>query len=301
MKDNYAFLNTSRFWKEILVLVLGLLAGAAGVYYFLLPSNLILGSISGLAMITCSVLETLGLSVKVSMMVLILNSILLILAYIFLGSEVGFKTVIASLLLGPFIEFWEFVCPYTSLMEPGMNSVMGSPIFDLLAYVLLIGASQAFLFRINASTGGLDILAMIMKKYCHWDIGTSVTIVGILVCISAFAIHPFYMVVIGIIGTWINGTVVDFFTASINKRKRVCIISGEYERICQYIIQDLYRGCSLYRQTGGYSNEENIEIQSILTQSEFGNLMNFIRDNDIKAFITAGNCSEVYGLWRAKK
>lgn len=301
MKDKYSFFKTAKFWKEIGVLLLGLLAGAAGVYYFLLPSNLILGSISGLAMVICSLLEGIGVTIKVSMMVLALNAVLLVFAYVFLGPEVGFKTVIASLLLGPFMDLWELICPYTNLMEPGMTSVMGSPIFDLLGFVLLIGASQAFLFRINASTGGLDILAMIMKKYCHWDIGTSVTVAGMIVCVSSFAIHPFNMVVIGIIGTWINGIVVDYFTASINKRKRVCIISSEYERIRQYIVNDLYRGCSLYKQTGGFSDKENIEIQSILTQSEFANLMEFIRENEIPAFITAGNCSEVYGLWRHRK
>ena len=269
MKDQFAFLSQKKFWIEIVALVAALLVGAAAVYYFLIPGNLILGSISGLAMVICSLLESAGIAMKVSVMVLILNAFLLILAYVFLGPEVGLKTIIASLLLGPFMDFWAWICPYDRLIEPGLTSVMGDPIFDLLGFVLLLGASQAFLFRINASTGGLDIVAMIMKKYLHWDIGTSVTVSGVIVCLSSFLVNPFRLVVIGLIGTWFNGIVVDYFTVSLNKRKRVCIISNEYEKIRQYIISTLCRGCSMYEVKGGFKETPGVEIQTILTQGEF--------------------------------
>lgn len=301
MKDQFAFLSQKKFWIEIVALVAALLVGAAAVYYFLIPGNLILGSISGLAMVICSLLESAGIAMKVSVMVLILNAFLLILAYVFLGPEVGLKTIIASLLLGPFMDLWAWICPYERLIEPGLTSVMGDPIFDLLGFVLLLGASQAFLFRINASTGGLDIVAMIMKKYLHWDIGTSVTVSGVIVCLSSFLVNPFRLVVIGLIGTWFNGIVVDYFTVSLNKRKRVCIISNEYEKIRQYIISTLCRGCSMYEVKGGFKETPGVEIQTILTQGEFASLMEFVRKEDIHAFITAGNCSEIYGLWRPNR
>ena len=301
MKDQFAFLSQKKFWIEIVALVAALLVGAAAVYYFLIPGNLILGSISGLAMVICSLLESAGIAMKVSVMVLILNAFLLILAYVFLGPEVGLKTIIASLLLGPFMDLWAWICPYYRLIEPGLTSVMGDPIFDLLGFVLLLGASQAFLFRINASTGGLDIVAMIMKKYLHWDIGTSVTVSGVIVCLSSFLVNPFRLVVIGLIGTWFNGIVVDYFTVSLNKRKRVCIISNEYEKIRQYIISTLCRGCSMYEVKGGFKETPGVEIQTILTQGEFASLMEFVRKEDIHAFITAGNCSEIYGLWRPNR
>ena len=301
MKDQFAFLSQKKFWIEIVALVAALLVGAAAVYYFLIPGNLILGSISGLAMVICSLLESAGIAMKVSVMVLILNAFLQILAYVFLGPEVGLKTIIASLLLGPFMDLWAWICPYDRLIEPGLTSVMGDPIFDLLGFVLLLGASQAFLFRINASTGGLDIVAMIMKKYLHWDIGTSVTVSGVIVCLSSFLVNPFRLVVIGLIGTWFNGIVVDYFTVSLNKRKRVCIISNEYEKIRQYIISTLCRGCSMYEVKGGFKETPGVEIQTILTQGEFASLMEFVRKEDIHAFITAGNCSEIYGLWRPNR
>ena len=301
MKDQFAFLSQKKFWIEIVALVAALLVGAAAVYYFLIPGNLILGSISGLAMVICSLLESAGIAMKVSVMVLILNAFLLILAYVFLGPEVGLKTIIASLLLGPFMDLWAWICPSDRLIEPGLTSVMGDPIFDLLGFVLLLGASQAFLFRINDSTGGLDIVAMIMKKYLHWDIGTSVTVSGVIVCLSSFLVNPFRLVVIGLIGTWFNGIVVDYFTVSLNKRKRVCIISNEYEKIRQYIISTLCRGCSMYEVKGGFKETPGVEIQTILTQGEFASLMEFVRKEDIHAFITAGNCSEIYGLWRPNR
>ena len=297
MNAFFATFKDKEFWKELPVILLGLLAGAAAIYYFLIPSNLVLGSISGLAMVVSKVTEGLGVHLSVSTLVLIFNAILLVLAYVCLGPEIGVKTVIASLLFGPFMKLCEIIYPYEKLIEPGMNSVMGDPIFDLLAYVLLLGISQAFLFRINASTGGLDVVAMLMRKYLDMEMGTCVTIAGIIVCLTAIVVNPFRMVVIGIIGTWFNGLVVDYFTASLNKRKRVCIITPDYERIRQYIITDLHRGCSLYETKGGYTGETNVEIQSILTQHEFASLMEYVRKNCPHAFITAGNCGEVYGLW----
>lgn len=301
MKINLTFLKNKNFWKELIMMTVGLLIGAAAVYYFLVPSSLVIGTISGLAIVVAQLLSGIGITIKVSMLVLLMNAVLILLAFACLGREVGIKTVFASLLLGPFMDIWEAICPYERLIEPGMTSVMGEPIFDLLAFVLMLGASQAFLFRINASTGGLDIVALIMKKYLHQDIGTSVTIAGFAVVLTAFAIHPFRIVVIGMIGTWLNGIVVDYFTATLNKRKRVCIISSEHEKIRQYIIDELYRGCSLYEVKGGYKGDEGIEIQSLLTQSEFANLLEFIRKNGIHAFITAGNCSEIYGLWHSRE
>jgi uncharacterized membrane-anchored protein YitT (DUF2179 family) len=233
--------------------------------------------------------------------VTIINAILLVLAWLLIGAEFGAKTVYTAMILGPFIEFWEKVFPVSRIMEPGATSLMGDPWFDLLCFVLILSASQTILFNINASTGGLDILAKIVNKYLHFDIGTSVTVAGALICCTAFFINPFRLVIIGIIGTWINGLALDYFTASLNRRKRVCIISSRHEEIRKFIIEELQRGCSLYNVTGGYNGHQNIEIQALLTQQEFATLMNHLKKNDIHGFITAGNVSEIYGDWNQKK
>ena len=293
-----AAVKTWKFWKDLLVMTAGMLVAAAAVYYFLVPSKLIIGSISGLSIVISGIFEKLGMTVKVSTVVLVINAILLVLAYLLVDKEFGVKTVYTALILGPLMDFWDAVYPYSKFLEQtGQTSVMGDIWFDLLCFVLLLSASQAILFRINASTGGLDILAKIVNKYLHFDIGAAVSVAGAIICCTAFAINPFRMVVIGLIGTWINGLIVDYFTAALNKRKRVCVVSKEPERIRKYIVEELVRGCSLYEVIGGYSGEKMMEVQVLLTQDEFSDLMKFIRDNDIHAFITAGNVSEVYGLW----
>jgi len=298
MKKIIETLKTWKFWKELIIMTLGMLVGAAAVNYFLVPSKIIIGSISGLSIVLAAIFEGIGISIKVSTVIVIINAILLVLAYVLIGSEFGLKTVYTALILGPLMDLWEKIYPVANfLTEPGQTSIMNDPWFDLLCFVLLLSISQSILFNINASTGGLDILGKIVNKYFHLDIGTSVSVAGIIICCSAFAINPFRMVVIGILGTFINGLCIDCFTASINKRKRVCIISSEHERIREFIIENLQRGCSLYEVTGGYSGEKNMEIQALLTQEEFANLMAFMKDNEIKAFTTAGNVSEVYGLW----
>ncbi len=294
-------LLTYKFWKELVIMTAGMFIAAASVYYFLMPSNLVIGSITGLSMVIASVFTAAGIPVKVSLVVTIINALLLVLAWLLIGAEFGAKTVYTALILGPFIELWEKILPYQKLMEPGQTSVMGDPWFDLLCFVLILSASQTILFNINASTGGLDILAKIVNKYLHFDIGTSVSVAGALICCTAFAVNPFRMVVIGLIGTWINGLALDYFTAGLNRRKRVCIISSRYEEIRKYIIEDLQRGCSLYDVTGGYNGHRNVEIQSLLTQNEFSDLMSYLKQNDIHGFITAGNVSEIYGDWNAKK
>ena len=301
MKDILRYLTTFKFWKELFIMTIGMMIAAAAVYYFMIPSKLVLGSISGLSIVVSNLLGMAGVTVKVSVVVMAINAILLIMAWILIGKEFGAKTVYTAMILGPLLEFWEKVLPYEKLIEPGMNSVMGEPLLDLLCFVLVVSISQTILFHINASTGGLDILAKIVNKYLHFDIGVSVTVAGAIICCTAFTINPFRMVVTGLVGTWMNGLAIDYFTASINKRKRVCIISKDYERLRKYIIETLNRGCSLYEVKGGYSQDVNVEIQALLTQEEFSNLMNLIRNEKIQAFITAGNVSEIYGLWNNEK
>lgn len=293
----FQVLKTKRFWTELVIMTLGMMVAAAAVYYFLVPSKLIIGTISGLSIVIAGVLESLGIQVKISVVVMIINAILLVLAWLLIGKEFGAKTVYTAMILGPMMDIWGMILPYEQLIEPGKTSVMGDIWFDLMCFVLLLSFSQALLFRINASTGGLDILAKIVNKYLHFDIGASVSVAGAIICCTAFAINPFKMVVIGLIGTWINGIVVDYFTASLNMKKRVCIISKDYKRLQDYIINDLVRGVTLYEVTGGYSNTKTMEIETLLTKDEFAKLMELINTEQINAFITAGNVSEVYGLW----
>lgn len=300
MKNILSILKTKKFWIEWLIMTVGMMITAIAVYYFLVPSKLIIGTISGLSIVISGISDQLfGVPLPVSTVILVINAILLVLAYFLIGKEFGIKTVYTALILGPLMRVLETYFPYERFIQAGaaVPSVMGDLWFDLCCFVLLLSAAQAVLFSINASTGGLDILAKIVNKYLHFDIGASVSVAGAVICCTAFAINPFHMVVIGLIGTWVNGLVVDYFTANLNNRKRVCIVSKEYNTIRKFIIDDLVRGCTLYEVIGGYTNEKSIELEALLTKDEFTKLMDYISKNEIKAFITAGNVSEVYGLW----
>ena len=301
MKDILRYLGTWKFWKELIIMTVGMTIAAAAVYYFMMPGKLVLGSISGLSIVIANVLGLAGITVKVSWVVTTINAILLLLAWLLIGSEFGAKTVYTAMILGPLLDFWAWGCPYEKLIEPGLTSVMGDPLMDLIVFVLVVSISQTILFSINASTGGLDILAKIVNKYLHFDIGVSVTVAGAIICCTAFAINPFRMVVIGLVGTWLNGLALDYFMASVNRRKRICIVSDQNEQIRSYIVDTLSRGCTIYDVRGGYNGAPHTEIQSLLTTDEFSSVMNYIKQHDIKAFITAGNVSEVYGLWNHRK
>ena len=301
MNKYLKILSTSKFWKELFVMTAGMLIAAGAVYYFLMPSKLIVGSISGLAIVISGIFEQMGMVVKVSHLVTIINIILLILAWILIGKEFGAKTFYTAMILGPCIDFWDLVLPYQTLMEPGTTSVMGDIWFDLVCFVLVLSISQALLFNINASTGGLDIIGKIVNKYFHLDIGASVSVGGAIICCSAFAINPFRMVVIGLIGTWINGVIIDYFTVSLNGKKRICIVSDNQEKIRDFICNKLQRGCTIYNVKGGFTGQEHTEIEAIISKNEFAELMEFIDREDLHTFITAGNVSEVYGNWTKKK
>ena len=228
------------------------------------------------------------------------------LAFILIGKEFGAKTVYTALVLSPWLWLFEAIDKKFNIDPTKMFDWAGGDTdywFYLFCFVLILSLSQAILFRINASTGGLDIIAKIVNKYAHIDIGTSVTVAGAIICCSAFAVpgNSLYLVFMGFIGTWLNGMMVDHFTAGLNARKRVCIITPRYRELQEFIVHDLVRGVTLYEVTGGYSNEKKVELETILTNEEFAKLMEKIRVEDIPVFMTSGRVSEIYGTWNQHK
>ena len=288
--------KTRKFIKEFITMTLAMGLAAVAVHYFMQPSGLVVGSISGLSIVLYRLT-----GIPVSVMTFSINLILLILAYFLIGKEFGVKTVYTALILSPWLALLEWIDGHFGIDPASLfNFPNGNDYwFYMLGFVLILSATQAILFNINASTGGLDIIAKIVNRYLHIDIGTSVTVAGAAICCSAFFIpgNSLYLILLGFIGTWINGIVVDHFTAGLNAKKRVCIISPDYEKLRDYIVNTLTRGCTLYSVKGGYSNEDKYELQTILTNEEFAKLMEKIKDENIHAFITAGRVSEVYGLW----
>ena len=295
------YFKSGKFFKEFLIMTFGMMVAAIAVHYFLQPSKMIVGSISGLSIVIYRIT-----GIPVSALTFVINIILLVLAFILIGKEFGAKTVYTALVLSPWLWLFEAIDKKFNIDPTRMFDWAGGDVdywFYLFCFVIILSLSQAILFRINASTGGLDIIAKIVNKYAHIDIGTSVSVAGAIICCSAFAVpgNSLYLVFMGFIGTWINGLMVDHFTAGLNARKRVCIISPRYQELQEFIVHDLVRGVTLYEVTGGYSNEKKVELEAILTNEEFAKLMEKIRVEDIPVFMTSGRVSEIYGTWNQHK
>ncbi len=293
-------LKTKKFWVELFIMTAGMFVASIAVYFFLIPSKLIVGSITGLSLVMSQLLPF----VSVGTIIFVINAILLVLAFILIGNEFGAKTVYTALILGPMIDFLGSVFPMSGSVFAttiaGTGQVIANPWFDLLCFVLVLSASQSILFSINASTGGLDILAKIINKYAHLSLGTSVAIGGGAICCTAFLINDVSLVIMGLIGTWINGLIVNHFMAQINSRIRVYIISDEYEKIVDFVVHHIKRGVTMHSVMGGYSRETKMEVEIVLTQDEFSDLIDFMHKEDIKSFMSSDVVSAVYGLWNKR-
>lgn len=291
-------ISTKKFWIELFIMTFGMFVAALGLHFFLIPSKLIVGSITGLSI----VLSKLVGFISIGQMIFGINAILLILSFILIGNEFGAKTVYTALILGPMIDFISNIVPMKdSIFTTYIGTqAIPNPWFDLLSFVLILSASQAILFSINASTGGLDILAKIFNKYFHIQLGTAVTIAGGLICCTAFLINPVHLVVIGLIGTWLNGLILNYFMSSMNSKTRVFIISDDYVRIKTFITEHLGKGCTLHEVIGGYSGDRKIQLEVVLDKDDFGKLIDYMGKEQIPSFISSDVVSEVYGQWKKK-
>lgn len=291
-------LATKKFWVELLIMTLGMFVAAMGVYFFLIPSKLIVGSITGLSLVISKLLPFLS----VGTVIFVINVILLILSFLLIGNEFGAKTVYTALILGPMVDFLGVIVPIKGSMfaVEVAGQMIANPWFDLLCFVVILSASQSILFSINASTGGLDILAKIINKYTGLNLGAAVTIAGGAICCTAFAINDVNLVIIGLIGTWLNGLILNNFMTSMNSKTRVFITSKDYRKIQDFVINKIRRGVTLHEVIGGYSNEKSMQLEILLTREELSKLIEYLGKEDIPSFVTTDTVSEVYGLWNKK-
>lgn len=276
--------------KEYLYITLGTLIIAAAVYFFMIPGHIVCGSLSGLVLVLSNFIP-----LPISVMTFVLNAILLVIGFIFIGKEFGAKTIYTSILLPAFIGMFERIFP-------NQKSLTGDIIIDTVAYILIVSIGLAMLFNTNASSGGLDIIAKFLNKYFHMELGKAMTVAGMCTAVSSILVYDTKTLIISILATYCNGIVLDHFIDGFHVRKRVCILSESYQDIQKFIMQKLHRGVTLYMAKGGFDNKEKVEIQTILTRQEYGELLNYIHETDQKAFVTVSMVSEVIGQWgRGKK
>lgn len=290
--------TTRQFWTDVVIMTVGMFVAACAVHFFLVPSKLIVGSITGLSMVIHKLLPIVSLGTYI----FIINAILLLLSFILIGSEFGAKTVYTALILGPMVDFLDWVAPIQDSLFT--QYVAGQPVtqpwFDILCFILILALSQSFLFSINASTGGLDILAKIINKYAHINLGTSVTIGGGLICATAFAINDVSLVIIGLIATWLDGLILNYFMSSLHSRDRIYIITDDYQKIQDYVLHTLNRGVTVSQVIGGYTGVKRMQLEIVLTHDDLDKLKLFIERNHIDSFTTIDSVAEVRGLWNSR-
>ena len=268
-------------FKETVILTIAVAIIAAAVYFFLAPSHASVSSISGLGIVLVNFVP-----LSLSAITMILNVVLLIIGFFTCGREFGVKTVYTSIMLPFFLGIFEQIFP-------DFASMTGSQELDVLCYTLVVSVGLSILFNRNASSGGLDIVAKIMNRYLHMELGRAMSLSGMCVALSAALVYDKKTVVLSILGTYFNGIVLDHFIFDHNIKRRVCIITRKEEKLRQFIIHELHSGATVYEAIGAYNMEKRNEIITIVDKGEYQKLMNYMNREDPQAFITVYNVSDM--------
>ncbi len=278
-----------KIWETVLdmaKITVAIFIVAVAVFFFLIPSNLTIASIAGVAIVLSE-----WLPLSVSAITMLLNSGLLVLGLLLIGREFGGKTIYTSIMMPVFLGILERIFP-------GQGSLTGDQFVDMIAYVLVVSVGLAILFTCNASSGGLDVVVKLMNKYLGMELGTAMSAAGMCTALSAILVYDVKTLIISAIGTYLSGIVLDQFIFGIAVKKRVCIVSNEIEQIKVFLLQELHSGASIYRSVGAYTNKERDEIITIVDRNEYRRLMNYIAVVDPDAFVTVYNVNKI--IYRPK-
>ena len=274
-------IDTAALVKEAAILTGGVAIIAAAVYFFLVPSHASVSSISGLGIVLANFVP-----LPLSAITMILNVVLLIIGFFTCGREFGVKTVYTSVMLPVFIALFE-------RLFPDIGSLTDSQELDVLCYILVVSVGLSILFNRNASSGGLDIVAKIMNKYLHMELGRAMSLSGMCVALSAALVYVKKTVVLSILGTYFKGLVLDHFIFDHNIKRRVCIITEKEEALRRFILSDLHSGATVYESYGAYNMQKRREIITIVDKNEYQKLMNYMNQEDPQAFITVYTVSDI--------
>ena len=267
--------------KEFAIITVGTVIVAAAVFFFMLPSHVSVGSGAALAMVLSNFIP-----LSVSTITLIMNVGLLIIGFFLVGPEFGVKTVYCSILMPVIMGAFEMIFP-------NFQSITQDPLLDVICYILVVGVGLMILFPRNASSGGMDIVAKIMNKYLHMDLGKAMSLSGIVVALSSALCYDAKTVVLSVLGTYFGGIILDHFIFDINIKRRVCVISPRLDEIVDFVVHDLHSGATLSEIIGGYDRTPRMEMVAIVDKNEYRQLMDYVRKIDPKAFVTVYAVSEM--------
>lgn len=269
--------------KEYFFIAIGTFLVALGIYYFLVPENLATGGVSGLSIVINNYL-----SIPISLINLILNIILLIVGFIFIGFEFGGKTIFS-------VFFLSFSMGLMEKYYPATNPVTNEILLNLISGIVLSAIGLSIVFNQNASTGGTDIVAKIFNKYFNLDMGNGLMAADIIVVVFAFFTYGLTTGIIGAFGWFINGLVVNYFIDGFSVKKEVVIITDKTKDVKQFILKNLNRGVTIYTAEGGYTNKEKEILTTILEKREYFILKKELKNFDPDVFVIVRNVHEVYG------
>ena len=267
--------------REFVIITLGLAIVAAAVFFFMMPSHVSVGSGAALGMVLSNFIP-----LPVSTITLMINVSLLALGFLLVGREFGGKTVYCTILMPMFIGAFE-------QMFPNFQSLTQDPLLDVICYTLVVSVGLSILFSHNASSGGLDIVAKILNKYFHIELGKGMSAAGVLVALSSALCYDSKIVVLSVLGTYFGGIVLDHFIFGSNIKRRVCVISPQLDSIVKFVLHDLHSGATLNEIIGAYDQTPKTEMITIVDKHEYKRLMDYIRKVDPKAFVTVYSVSDM--------
>jgi len=270
--------------KDFLVMNLGLFIMAIGLSIFLIPADLAVGGVTGLAM----VIQHYFPNINLGLLMLIFNILLFTLGYFMIGSAFGSKTIYCSFALSAMIGLMEWLLPL-------QGAIVNDIILNLVFGIVIQGIGMAIVFYQNASTGGTDIIAKIINKFTNIDIGKALFLSDSLITLMAAVCFGLVLGLYAFIGILINGLIIDKVIAGLNAKIHAVIISNESDHISDYIHSTLKRGTTYLHGSGGYSKENKQIISVVLSRKEFSKLKHYIKANALDAFITMNTVDEVYG------
>lgn len=254
-----------------------------GIYFFKFPNHFAFGGVTGFSAVFSKLFHC-----SASTFTTVANNVLLVLGFLFLGKSVGVRTVYATFVMSASLQALEILVPLN-------GTLTNQPILELVFAVLLPAIASAILFNIGASSGGTDIIAMILKKYSSMNIGTALLFADLTAVIVSFVMYGPAIGLYSVLGLISKSLVVDNVIESMNLCKCFSIICEHPQPICDFIVKDLHRGATTFDARGAYSDNWKTVIMTTMRRGQAVQLRNYIRSIEPTAFIMISNSSEVIG------
>ena len=280
--------NPSRGQTLFAFLLMSLGAGlvAMGVYFFKFPNHFSMGGVSGLSILLGQIIPS--RLVTPATINTVITVLFLILGFLVLDKSFGLRTVYCSLLYTGIIQVLERVCP---LARPLTDQKM----LELFFAVLLPALGAAILFNMDASTGGTDIMAMILKKYTGLDVGRALLLSDVAIAASALLIFDIETGLFSLLGLALKSVLVDTVIESLNRKKSFTVVTHFPEPVCHFINENLHRGATVWKGQGAYTGQEQFIILTALSRQQAVQLRNYLKQTDPHAFMLITNSSEIFG------